>query len=83
MLIRAAADALGLAFVPLIEERFDLVVFREALDDPRIQALLEVLRGPTFRQRMEALGGYDSRETGQLRCLPAGSWQWEPAPVRS
>ncbi len=72
--ILAAASALGLKFVPLVEERFDLVVPREGLEDGRIGLLLEVLRSVAFRERMEALGGYDARETGTIRCLPEGSW---------
>ena len=74
MLILAAAQALGLAFVPLVEERFDLVITRKGFDDPRIQKLLQVLNSDEFRTRMEALGGYDGRETGRVRCLPEGSW---------
>ncbi len=74
MLILAAARALGLRFVPLAEERFDLVIPREAFGDDRIQTLIEVLRSPAFRERMEGLGGYDGRETGKVQCLPEGTW---------
>lgn len=72
--IMAAAQALGLRFVGLVEERFDLVIPRKGLADPRVALLLEVLRSAAFRERMEALGGYDGRETGRLRCLPEGTW---------
>ncbi|MBN2497020.1 MAG: molybdopterin biosynthesis protein [Deltaproteobacteria bacterium] len=65
MLIQAAARALGLRFVPLIEERYDLVIPRRALEDERIRVLLEILSSEAFRQRVTALGGYDTRETGQ------------------
>ncbi len=67
MLILAAARALGLRFIPLVEERFDLVLPAESLQDERIADLLQVLGSDAFRQRMEALGGYDGRETGRVR----------------
>lgn len=74
MLILAAAKALGLKFVPLVEERYDLVIPRKMLDDPRILDLLEALRSPEFLQSMESLGGYDGRDTGKIRFLPEGTW---------
>jgi putative molybdopterin biosynthesis protein len=67
LVIRAAARALGLEFVPLDEERYDLVIPRESLADPRIMRLLEVLTSPAYRARVTALGGYSTRETGRAR----------------
>jgi putative molybdopterin biosynthesis protein len=64
---RLAASALGLAFVPLDEARFDLVVPRGAVAaDPRIERLLDVLRSPRFRRDLGALAGYSTTHTGQL-----------------
>ena len=57
--VQAAASALGLGFVPLEEERYDLVIPNHFLDDPGVQALLDLLRRPGLRRRVEALGGYD------------------------
>jgi len=70
MVILAAARALGLDFVPLAEERFDLVIPAAALGDERIQALLAILGSAEFQARVRALGGYDTRETGRVRRLP-------------
>lgn len=64
--ILAAARALGLDFVPLQEERYDLVIPTEHLEAPPVQALLETAVSPAYRAEVEALGGYDSARAGSL-----------------
>ena len=64
--IKSAARALGLDFVPLVEERYDLLIPGEMLATPMIQAMLAVINTPLFKQTVEALGGYSTRETGNL-----------------
>ena len=61
----AAASALGLDFLPLVMERYDLVLREEEFQTERIQRLLAVLRSEEFGRRLEGLGGYDTRETGR------------------
>ena len=64
--ILAAARALGLDFIPLTPERYDLVVPQTTYDDPRFQELLETVRSPEFHRAAEALGGYDLKDCGKL-----------------
>lgn len=64
--ILAAAHAFGLDFIPLQEERYDLVIPTEHLASPVVQALLEVAVSPICRAEVEALGGYDSSRAGTL-----------------
>lgn len=64
--VRAAALALGLAFVPLAEERYDLAIPDRFFELPSVQALLETLTSPLFRLEVEALGGYDVSPMGTL-----------------
>jgi putative molybdopterin biosynthesis protein len=66
--IAAAAQALGLGFVPLAMERYELAVMSAALDEEPLAPLLEVLRGREFRQALIDLGGYDVGETGAVRA---------------
>jgi molybdate-binding protein/DNA-binding XRE family transcriptional regulator len=63
---RAAAQAYGLEFVPLVRERYDLVVPREHLGHPGVAALLEALARPSLRLEVEALGGYDPSGMGSV-----------------
>jgi molybdate-binding protein/DNA-binding XRE family transcriptional regulator len=62
--IRAAAVAEGLEFLPLREERFDLVIPNRHLEHPTVVRLMESLRSATLVREIEALPGYDPREMG-------------------
>lgn len=62
--ILAAANALELDFVPVVEERYDLCIPGEYWDTPYIKRLLEVIATAQFKQQVEALGGYDLRDCG-------------------
>ncbi len=64
--ILAAARALGLDFIPLAPERYDLVVPESTFQDPRFQTLLEVIRSQEFASLARALGGYDLRDCGKI-----------------
>jgi putative molybdopterin biosynthesis protein len=64
--ILAAARALGLDFIPLMKERYDLVVPREMYESDLLAPLLDLIRGPDFRQQVEALGGYDTSQMGEI-----------------
>jgi molybdate-binding protein len=64
--IMAAARALGLDFIPVSRERYDLVLPAELLKDERIELLLEIIRSPRFIDQVTALGGYEVQETGKI-----------------
>jgi molybdate-binding protein/DNA-binding transcriptional regulator YhcF (GntR family) len=68
--ILAAARTYGLDFVPLTWERYDLVIPTELTVQPAVSALLKTLRSPEFKSAMEALGGYETRETGRQISIP-------------
>lgn len=65
--ILAAANALKLDFVPVAEERYDLIVPKQFLDDKKIEALLDVIRNNSgFQKLVMALGGYNLRDSGKI-----------------
>ena len=64
--IRAAAEALGLGFVPLFQERYDLVIPRRHYEDPFLRPLLDLLDDPAFRQAVAALPGYSLEPMGRI-----------------
>jgi len=70
MCVYSAARAMGLEFVPVASERYELAIPRESLEDPRIGVLVESVRSDGFRAILGRLGGYDSTETGVLRRVP-------------
>ncbi len=64
-LVSPVARAYGLDFLPLLEERYDLVIPTELLDEPPVRDLLEFVMSGAFRRQLEA-AGYDVRESGRL-----------------
>ncbi|KPJ97430.1 MAG: LysR family transcriptional regulator [Desulfobacterales bacterium SG8_35] len=65
--IRAAAVALDLDFIPVAEERYDLILPKAFLRDSRVVALLQTIReSAEFRRIVEKLGGYDLRDCGRI-----------------
>ncbi len=61
-----AAQLLGLDFIPLTRERFDIVIPKARFFSPGVQALLEIVGSRDFRSRVEALGGYDTSDSGRM-----------------
>jgi putative molybdopterin biosynthesis protein len=62
----SAARMLSLDFVHLTKERFDLIVAKQHIASPAINALLQVLRSESFKDKVSRLGGYDLSATGHL-----------------
>ncbi|MDD2901971.1 MAG: molybdopterin biosynthesis protein [Syntrophales bacterium] len=62
----SAAKALGLDFIPLTPERYDLVVPESTFNDPRFQILLEVMHSQEYQEAVAALGGYDLKDCGKI-----------------
>jgi molybdate-binding protein/DNA-binding XRE family transcriptional regulator len=65
--VRAAAAICGLDFVPLQRERYDLVIPKIHYETfGGFRSLLDTIVSKPFRDEIEALGGYDTRETGKV-----------------
>jgi putative molybdopterin biosynthesis protein len=63
--ILAAAHALGQDFIPLFDERYDLVIPVEHYQSALLQPLLDLIRDPQFARAVAALGGYGVGQMGQ------------------
>jgi putative molybdopterin biosynthesis protein len=66
--ILAAARSLDLDFVPLMHERYDLVIPQQYYADALLAPLLTILRDPTspFRRAVQELGGYATPRMGEV-----------------
>jgi len=65
--IRAAAVALGLDFISVAQERYDLILPKAFLHDPKVMVLLQTIReNEEFRRTVSGLGGYDLRDCGRV-----------------
>ena len=67
MCVFSAAKALGLPFVPVAQERYELAFRKEHADDLRLSTLMTAIRSPAFRDILNRLGGYETAETGRQR----------------
>jgi len=64
--IYAAAKALGLDFIPIVTEQYDLVIPEIYFELDNIQILLETIRSDIFKKGVLKLGGYNVEKTGQI-----------------
>ena len=67
--IRAAAAALGLDFVPLAHEPYELAVRADSLDEPRIALLIATVGSAELRAEIAAVPGYDATAAGSIRYV--------------
>lgn len=65
--LEALARPFGLAFIPVIQERFDLLIDRKARFDPALQTLFRFCATEAFTAKACAFGGYDVADLGQVR----------------
>jgi putative molybdopterin biosynthesis protein len=75
MAIYAAARALELDFIPVAEERYDLIVPESSWEDPKIRLLLEIIVSESFRSMVREMGGYDVGSSGRVMGVWDGA-QW-------
>ena len=65
--IEAAAAICGLDFVALQRERYDLVIPKAHYDAlPGLKRLLDMMVSKNFRDELDGLGRYDTREIGRV-----------------
>ena len=67
---RAVATAAGLDFLPLVTERFDILLRQRDSYRPPLQAFLAILATTAFATRAAELGGLDVTNAGQIRWAP-------------
>ena len=64
--IAAAAQALDLDFLPLYQERYDLVIPKEHAESHLLAPLFDIIAGLEFRTAVMAMPGYDVSVMGKL-----------------
>ncbi len=67
--IYAAAKALGLDFIPVVTEQYDLIIPEEHYKSDNIKLLLDTIKADDFKKRVQALGGYSTEKTGEETVL--------------
>ena len=67
--ITAAAQALGLDFIPLFDEQYDLVITADAAQSRLLEPLFELAADPAFRAEVSRMPGYDTSRMGAFSEL--------------
>lgn len=64
--VQTAARRFGLAFTPLVRERYFLAIPSAAVNQPPMPTVLSVLQSPAYRSAVATLEGYEAGETGRV-----------------
>ncbi|EJL41351.1 DNA-binding protein, excisionase family [Brevibacillus sp. CF112] len=64
--IEKAARMVGVEFVPLIKERYDLVILKTEENGALLKTVMDILHSAAFSKELEAVGGYDLSQTGKI-----------------
>jgi putative molybdopterin biosynthesis protein len=64
--ILSAAKMLNLTFIHLTNEQYDFVIPRENLSAQSINSLIAVIRSREFKESINQMGGYDTKDTGKV-----------------
>ncbi len=62
----AVSKLLGLPFIPITQESFDMILDQSTFFEKGIQAFIEILNSHEFRNRVERLGSYDFKNSGKI-----------------
>jgi putative molybdopterin biosynthesis protein len=64
--LRIAAESFGLDFIPLRNERYDLVITKRAIGETAVRAIMDALNSSRFAREVSSLCGYDTSAMGSV-----------------
>ncbi|MCF8000521.1 MAG: molybdopterin biosynthesis protein [Halanaerobiales bacterium] len=67
--IRAAASAVDLDFIPIKKEKYDIILKKKSLNDPRIKRLINIIKSSPFQKVVKELKGYDLKNSGEINII--------------
>ena len=62
----AVSKLLGLPFIPVTTERFDMILNQQTYFEKGVQAFIETLRSEEFKNRLESIAGYEFSDSGRI-----------------
>lgn len=63
---KVAYQVQGIDFIPLQEERYDLVIKSSYLKDPLYKLIVEIIQSQDFKNILEGIGGYNLKDIGKI-----------------
>lgn len=64
--VYSAASMLGLDFIPVCNEEYDLAIPEEYMDSDIINEFIGTIKSKEFKEKLDELGGYDYSSTGRI-----------------
>jgi putative molybdopterin biosynthesis protein len=64
--VYSAAEMMGLDFIPMANEEYDIAVPAEYLELPMIKEFIEVIKSREFKDELDRLGGYEYPDIGKV-----------------
>lgn len=65
--VYASARVLGLDFIPLVEEDYELCILTDIIRPDHVEFLIDIIRSQEFIERVTSLGGYNLEGSGHFR----------------
>jgi molybdate-binding protein/DNA-binding transcriptional regulator YhcF (GntR family) len=69
---QSAASVARLDFIPLLKERYDLVILKESMENPSVQELIDVIHDDSFHKMLSTFPGYDLECIGEKLIVAPG-----------
>ncbi|MDR3587035.1 MAG: helix-turn-helix transcriptional regulator [Desulfosporosinus sp.] len=63
---KACLQVQGIDFIPIQKEQYDMIIKKEDINNPAIEAIFEIIRSDEFKIELQGLGGYDLTELGKV-----------------
>lgn len=63
---KTALQVQNVQFVPMQNERYDLIIKKDDIDKPPFQAILQILNSKEFQEELRGIGGYDLTDMGKI-----------------
>lgn len=63
---KSGLQVMDVDFIPLQQEKYELIIKKEDLHKPNYQAILHVINSKEFKMELQGIGGYDLTEIGKI-----------------
>jgi len=67
--LRLVCDEEKLDFISIRKEAYEFCILDSAIDDPRVAALIDVIRSTSYRHVLSELPGYECDQTGEITSV--------------
>lgn len=63
---KACLQVQGIDFIPIQKEQYDMILKKEDMNQPAVDAIFSILRSDDFKLELQGMGGYDLTELGKI-----------------